>query len=48
MLKWLVTGREVSNPGGGEEVLTTSAGVTEDPLAAIGGDTTNKIYNVHR
>ena len=43
MLKWLVTGREVSNTVG-EEVVTTTTDVTEDPLAAIG----DKVYNVNR
>ena len=47
MLKWLVTGREVSNIVG-EEVMTTTAGVTDDPLAAIGRDNTDKVYNVNR
>ena len=43
MLKWLVTGRELSNKVG-EEVVTSTADVTEDPLAAIG----DKVYNVNR
>ena len=47
MLKWLVTGREVVG-GGGEEVMTSKAGVTEDPLAAIGGESIDNIYNVNR
>ena len=47
MLKWLVTGREVTNSEG-EEVLTTTADVTDDPLAAIGGDNTDQVYNVNK
>lgn len=47
MLKWLVTGREGADSRG-EEVLTSGAGVTEDPLAAIGGEVSDKIYNVNR
>jgi hypothetical protein len=48
MLKWLVTGREGVADSRGEEVLTSGAGVTEDPLAAIGGEISDKIYNVNR
>ena len=48
MLKWLVTGREGADDSRGEEVLTSGAGVTEDPLAAIGGEVSDKIYNVNR